>query len=139
MANYHGNPSIAEYGKNTRFGAIYGRAPSFAGSHSKIAAYSIRAALKHIAAQPIDIDDFDNEIKRLLKHNGGKASAATVVAVRMYERVIKKMEVSLVTSIIENIEGKLTKEICMPAYRKAPTDLPTMEEAEAAYKEFMGQ
>lgn len=75
--------------------------------------WSIRKELTYLAAQDIDPEKLDEELKRFLRTAGTKnisrSSLARIVAVRFFEKVIKKMDADMVNKLIENIEGKLVQ------------------------------
>lgn len=135
------NPNLAELGKDTQFGKPGGPDPvAAAKSKERSHAYSVRAALKHIAGQPISTDEgkFDEEMARLKVTANGETTLARLTAVRQFEKAIKKGDTAAATYVTENMEGKLSQELVIPSSKPAPTDCGTLEEASAAYKEFMG-
>jgi hypothetical protein len=101
--------------------------------------WDIRNELRYIASQPLDMEDIDGSIKKLMKdkatEHGGFARA---VAIRAFEKTLKKMEPGMFTSLVENTCGKQPQEVIIPSMAKAPEDYTDLEKAAQAYKEFIG-
>lgn len=139
-----GNPNIAEAGKGTRFGAPSGLDPKIAGKLSAASENQpahVRGELRYLSLQEIDDDpdQIDKELKRLSKRGNGKTTLSRMLAVRMFEKAIKQTDSPMCNTVIENIEGRLPQEINIPQSAMAPTNVPTLEEAERVMKEFMGK
>ncbi len=136
------NPEIAKAGAATQFGAPGGVDPVEAGQKSGDArkeARSIRESLRYLGNQPIsgDIKELEEEMRRLSQTADGKTTPNRMAAARLLERLIKKADPALASTIMDNMEGKLSQEIVLPPTTRAPTGAITIEEAEAAYKAHM--
>lgn len=138
------NPNIAEAGANTQFGAPGGPDPVEAvkkSNEAQAARNSFRGELSYVLAHDFGEchteADLNAELKKLKKRADGSMTGARMLAVRTLERGLKKAEPAIVFGIAENVEGKLSQEIVLPAATRAPTTAKTLEEAEALYKQHM--
>lgn len=105
--------------------------------------YSYRAQLQWVMAQTVDAADLPGSIAKLagIKAKKGPApiNADRMLAIRAYERTLMKMEPQMFNNLIDQSEGKLSQEIVIPSNDPAPLKFITDEEAEIAYKEFIGK
>ena len=123
---------IIAAGKKTRFKK---------GNKQENKPWSVRYWLRLFAEAEIDMtnaftdpDAFRAEIRKLLKmKRTGKSKVAQVIALRMIEKTITKMDAKLVTALIENIEGKMVQPIMEIQPQESPEEFGTLEEAESAY------
>lgn len=139
-----GNPEAFKVGVNTQFGKPGAPDPREAGKKGGEAERQpafVRAELRYLSLQEIndDPDQLDKELKRLAKRGKGKTTLARMLAVRMFEKAVKQTDSPMCNTVIENIEGRLPQEINIPQSAMAPTNVPTLEEAERVMKEFMGK
>ncbi len=78
-------------------------------------------------------------IEKLLNDKATAAGGfARAVAIRAFEKTLKKMEPAMFSSLIENTCGKQAQEVIIPSMTKAPENITDLEEAAQAYKDFIG-
>lgn len=109
--------------------------------HDGAKASTIRAQLAWVRDQDIDPADIDGSLNRLMNKKPHKGESSLnmgrLVAVRAFERLVKKMDPHLFDKVINQTEGNLTQEIVLPPGVPAPTKFVTDEEAAAAYQQFI--
>jgi len=99
MPNYDGNPNIAKYGKNTRFGAGV-NCPRKAQEKAS-APWSIRRMVRIIAGMTVaDFKEMAKNIENL--------TAAQAIAVTKYKKALSG-DTKAMQQITEAVDGKLTK------------------------------
>jgi hypothetical protein len=137
------NPDLIKVTEKTRF-----EKGSQAAKEGARKRWCIRDMLRYVAAQEIDPDKLDSEIKRVQKMIGQRGKVlkekynitfAELTAIRMFEKAIKKMEAPIINSLIDQVSGKLAQEIILPPAGKAPDKNMTIEEAAEAYKRFINR
>ncbi len=85
------------------------------------------------------MDDIDGSIKSLMKDKATKSGGfARGVAIRAFEKTLKKMEPAMFSALVENTCGKQPQEVIIPSMVKAPEDHTDLEKAAQAYKDFIG-
>lgn len=125
------NPNIGEEGKDTRFGAERGNPQAQNAGRSK--PWSIRWAMRHLAAQKIDYTDKD-AIKNLI----GKRELTIAEAIAL-KSLTKAMggDMRAIEHATDNVDGKVTQPIEMNPEKEDLPEFTSVEEAAAVYAEDM--
>lgn len=106
--------------------------------------WSIRNQMRLLAAKQFTATDpkaITKELKDHMRDRDGKTcTGARLIAIKMFEKVIKNASGDMTERFIENVEGKLTNyNTELPPPPPLPEDSPTEEEAAAAFAEYSRQ
>lgn len=104
------NPNIVEAGKATQFGAENGPDPVEAGKKGGHTGGSIRASIRRLAAQDIDLTRnlTHTDIVKMFGRNQGKVSMAQALAAAKFQKALKG-DVKAMAQLEDSVDGKLVE------------------------------
>lgn len=101
------NPNIAEYGKDTRFGAPGGPDPKAAQKKSREKLWSVRDQLRRIAAHEFEPGAklTPDDLAGIFKSPNGKLTGAQLLAMAKFQQGMKNFKA--MENVTNDIDGKL--------------------------------